>query len=82
MYERVPPDKDAEDDRSPAAPDTFEVERPKVQSQDLEHQPRPGTRVPNTGVKVKPPMVDDPGNRDLEKEREKAGEAKPGKKPG
>jgi hypothetical protein len=82
MYERVPPEKDAEDDQVPAAPDTFVVERPKVQSQDLEHQPRPETRVSNTGVKVKPPMVDDPENRDLEKEREKAAETKPGRKPG
>ena len=64
MYERVPPEiKNDGDAEAPAAPETFVVEKPLVQSQDLEHQPRPETRVSNTGVKVTPPMVDDPEGR-------------------
>ena len=86
MHERVPPEKDTDDEETPAAPDTFVVEKPLVQSQDLEHQPRPETRVSNTGVKVKPPVLDDPEGRDAEedqeKEQEKAQDVKPGRTPG
>jgi hypothetical protein len=32
--------------------DTAEVDRPTVQMQDIEHQPREETRVPNAGVEV------------------------------
>jgi hypothetical protein len=55
MKEQVPPDSDAADDKA------------VIQSQDLEHQPTPATRVPNKGVKVPPPALDRPGRRDLEK---------------
>jgi hypothetical protein len=55
MNEQVPPDSNAADDKA------------VIQSQDLEHQPTPATRVPNKGVKVPPPALDRPGRRDLEK---------------
>jgi hypothetical protein len=54
MQEQVPSDSDAADDKA------------VIQSQDLEHQPTPGTRVPNTGVKVQPPPPDRPCRRDLQ----------------
>jgi hypothetical protein len=82
MYERVTRDKEVESEESPPAPDTFVIERHLVQSQDLEHQPRPDTRVSNTGVTVTPPVVDDPRNRDVEKEETAAQETQPGQKPG
>ena len=81
MHERVPPEKDVGDEETLVTPDTFVVEKPLVQSQDLEHQPQPGTRVSNTGVKVKPPVLDDPEGR-VEKKQEKAQDVKPGRTPG
>jgi hypothetical protein len=60
MKEQVPPDSDAADDKA------------VIQNQDVEHQPMPGTRVPNTGVKVPPPALDRPDRRDLEKEENEA----------
>ena len=49
-------------------------EKALIQSQDLEHQPRTETRVPNRGLKVQPPMVDSPERRDLAEEEKKAKE--------
>ena len=46
MKQKVPPGTDANADKA------------VVQSQDLEHQPRPETRVPVTGVKVQSSLVD------------------------
>ena len=60
MKEQVPPDSDAADDKA------------VIQSQDLEHQPTPGTRVPNKGVKVQPSLPDKPGRRDLQKGEDEA----------
>ena len=54
MQEQVPPDNDVADDKA------------VIQSQDLEHQPKPGTRVPNKGVKVQPALPDRP-RPDLQK---------------
>jgi hypothetical protein len=39
-----------------------------IQSQDLEHQPDPESRVSNKGVKVQPPSVDSPADDREEKE--------------
>jgi hypothetical protein len=58
MQQRVPPDRDAQDDPDKA----------RVQSQDLEHQRKPETRVSNTGVTVKP-APDEPERRDDETEK-------------
>jgi hypothetical protein len=55
MKEQVTADSDATDDKA------------VIQSQDLEHQPTPGTRVPNQGVKVQPPLPDRPDRRDFQK---------------
>jgi len=60
MNEQVPPDNDTADDKA------------VIQNQDLEHQPTPVTRVPNKGVKVPPPALDRPSQRDLEKEENEA----------
>jgi hypothetical protein len=57
MQERIPPDRDAEDEDAAATANTFKIEKPKVQMQDLEHQPAPETRVSNKGVKVEPNAV-------------------------
>ena len=59
MQERVPPGGDAGDDQ---------VDKARVQSQDLEHQRKPETRVSNAGVTVKP-TTDDSERRDDEKEK-------------
>ena len=47
------------------------LETPVIQSQDLEHQPRPETRVSNKGVKITPPL-DDQDPRDFAREDEEA----------
>ena len=62
MKEQVPPESDATDDKA------------VIQNQDLEHQPTPGTRVPNKGVEVQPPLLDRPGRHDLTKEKKEAQE--------
>ena len=59
MQERVPPGRDAGDD---------EVDKARVQSQDLEHQRKPETRVSNAGVTVNP-TSDEPERGDDEKEK-------------
>jgi hypothetical protein len=69
MQERVPPDRDAADD---------DVDKALVQSQDLEHQRKPETRVSNTGVAVKQSPLDDSERRadeDEKKAKKKASEA-------
>ena len=60
MKEQVPPDNDAADDKA------------VIQSQDVEHQSTPGTRVPNNRVKVPSPLLDRPGRRDLQKGEDEA----------
>lgn len=47
------------------------VETPIIQSQDLEHQPRPDTRVSNKGIRVTP-HLDSEDQRDFAKEDEDA----------
>jgi hypothetical protein len=47
------------------------LETPVIQSQDLEHQPRPDTRVNNAGVKITP-RLDSNDRRDFAKEDEDA----------
>jgi len=50
------------------------LDTPVIQSQHLEYQPRPETRVSNKGVKVTP-RLDDKDPRDFAREDEKALEA-------
>jgi hypothetical protein len=59
MQERIPPDRDATDDEAAATPNTFKIEKPMVQMQDLEHQRAPESRVSNKGVKVQPNEVNE-----------------------
>jgi hypothetical protein len=47
------------------------LETPVIQSQDLEHQARPGTRISNKGVRITP-HLDDQDQRDFAKEDEEA----------
>ncbi len=60
-----------EDESRPLPVETPKVETPLIQSQDLEHQPEPGTRVSNKGVKVTPPLDED-DHRDFAREDEDA----------
>ncbi len=50
------------------------IETPVIHMQDLEHNPTPQTRVPNSGVKVEP-RIDNDDLRDFAKEDEAAIEA-------
>jgi hypothetical protein len=60
------------EDESRALPiEAPKVETPIIQSQDVEHQPAPGTRVSNKGVKVTP-HVDEADTRDFAREDEEA----------
>jgi len=52
MQERIPADRGAGDEEADATQRTFTIEKAVVQSQDLEHQHTPKTRVSNKGVKV------------------------------
>ena len=47
------------------------VETPVIQSQDLEHQPRPETRTSNKGVRITP-HLDEQDHRDFAQEDEEA----------
>lgn len=47
------------------------IDTPVIQSQDVEHQPRPETRVSNKGVKITP-HLDEDDRRDFAKEDEEA----------
>ncbi|HUQ09095.1 MAG TPA: hypothetical protein VM146_02180 [Steroidobacteraceae bacterium] len=47
------------------------LETPVIQSQDVEHQPRPETRVNNKGVKITP-RLDSDDTRDFAREDEDA----------
>jgi hypothetical protein len=47
------------------------IETPVIDMQDLEHNPTPQTRVPNTGVKVEP-RIDSDDLRDFANEDEAA----------
>lgn len=47
------------------------LETPVIQSQDIEHQPRPETRTSTKGIKVTP-HLDDSDHRDFAKEDEEA----------
>ena len=51
--------------------DAPKVETPVIQSQDLEHQPDPATRVSNKGVKITP-HLDEGDTRDFAREDEDA----------
>jgi hypothetical protein len=60
------------EDESRALPlDPPKVETPLIQSQDLEHQPRPETRVTNKGVRITP-HLDENDDRDFAAEDERA----------
>jgi hypothetical protein len=60
------------EDESPALPvDPPKLETPVIQSQDLEHQQRPETRVSNKGVKITP-RLDEKDQRDFAREDEAA----------
>jgi hypothetical protein len=60
------------EDESRALPtDPPKLETPIIQSQDLEHQPRQGTRVNNKGVKITP-HLDSDDTRDFAREDEDA----------
>ena len=60
------------EDESRALPvEPLKLETPIIQSQDLEHQPRPETRTSNKGVKVTP-RLDDQDLRDFAQEDEDA----------
>lgn len=60
------------EDESRALPvDPPKLETPVIQSQDLEHQPRPETRVSNKGVKITP-RLDEKDQRDFAREDEAA----------
>ena len=62
----------APEDESRALPVTpIKLETPVIQSQDLEHQPRPETRTSNKGVKITP-HLDESDQRDFAKEDEEA----------
>jgi hypothetical protein len=57
MYESLPPEENPTLPPEETSPDASPPEEPKksrIKSQDLEHQPRPDTRVNNSGVKVRP----------------------------
>ena len=47
------------------------IDTPIIQSQDLEHQARPETRISNKGLKITP-HLDDQDRRDFAKEDEEA----------
>ncbi len=53
MQERIPGDR-VDGEEVDASPNTFGVEKPKVQMQDLEHRRAAETRVSNKGVRVEP----------------------------
>jgi hypothetical protein len=60
------------EEESPALPvEPPKVETPVIQSQDLEHQPRPESRVSNKGVKITP-HLDEQDRRDFAREDEEA----------
>ena len=60
------------EDESRALPaEPPKLETPVIQSQDLEHQPRPETRVSNKGVKITP-HLDEKDERDFAREDEEA----------
>lgn len=60
-----------EDESSTPPVEPPKVETPVIQSQDLEHQPRPDSRVSNKGVKITP-HLDDQDQRDFAREDEEA----------
>ncbi|HEX6636137.1 MAG TPA: hypothetical protein VF033_00660 [Steroidobacteraceae bacterium] len=59
------------EDESRALADPPKLETPVIQSQDVEHQPRTGTRVNNKGVKITP-HLDSNDVRDFAREDEEA----------
>ena len=60
------------EDESRALPATPpKLETPVIQSQDIEHQPRPETRMSNKGIKVTP-HLDSDDDRDFAREDEEA----------
>lgn len=62
---------DPEDKPPPDPADTFKIETPVIQMQDLEHIATSRTRVSNKGVKIEP-TLDAADARDLAKEDEAA----------
>lgn len=67
QIDHVPEDSLPEPDQA-AAP---RIDTPLIQSQDVEHQARPETRVSNKGVKITP-HLDEQDRRDFAKEDEEA----------
>jgi hypothetical protein len=60
-----------EDDSGALPGNAPKLETPVIQSQDLEHQDEPGTRVSNKGVKITP-HLDEEDHRDFAREDEEA----------
>jgi hypothetical protein len=71
MAEQPLPDPVPADDPPPHPAEPLQIDTPVIQMQDLEHQPRAGTRVSNKGVKVVPRM-DSSEDRDFAQEDEDA----------
>jgi hypothetical protein len=73
MSERRQPELDPDAAVRAVADDLPDIETPVIHLQDLEHNPQPGTRVNNSGVKVRRPMLadDDQEVRDALAEFEK-----------
>ena len=71
MAEKPQPDPVPIDDPPPHPAEPLQIYTPVIDMQDLEHQPGPGTRVSNKGVKVMPTM-DSSEARDFAQEDEDA----------
>ena len=71
MAEQPLPDPVPADDPPPHPAEPLQIDTPVIQMQDLEHQPRAGTRVSNKGVKIAPRMDSSEGH-DFAKEDEDA----------
>jgi hypothetical protein len=71
MRERAHPNRMPTIDTFPDPPVAPQIDTPVIQTQDLEHNPAPETRVSNKGIKVTPTLNEDE-DRDLAKEDEEA----------
>lgn len=71
MAEKPQPDPVPIDDPPPHPAEPLQIYTPVIDMQDLEHQPGPGTRVSNRGVKIMPTM-DSGETHDFAKEDEDA----------
>jgi hypothetical protein len=71
MPEKPQPDPVPADDPPPHPAEPLQITTPVIDIQDLEHQPGPGTRVSNKGVRIEP-RLDSEDVRDLAREDEDA----------